>query len=302
MSDETAHLSVGMLSVGEMGAAFGEALTRRGFRIRTALVGRSLETRERARRAGIEDVGDVEHLVNTVDCLLCFVPPETAGQVAAEVADAVAPSRRLVYADFNSIGPDEAQDLAVRLAGKGIDYVDGSIHGQARHLTTSSRVYLSGSRAGELAKLLGAVLPVRELGREVAAASLFKLLLAALSKTMVSHFLQAGLFARETAQLPLFMEQVRHFYPGLLEAVERMAPTYPRHAQRRSREMENVSRAMASHGLRPGLAEETRRFLADLATAALPPGPPSGGAWGLEQLIEEMGRAGVLRGPQMHGA
>ena len=58
---------VGILSPGDMGHAVGAFLAGRGFRVITALAGRSELTRARAGRAGIEDAE--EELIEIVDFL-----------------------------------------------------------------------------------------------------------------------------------------------------------------------------------------------------------------------------------------
>lgn len=294
MSNRSSSHSFGILYPGELGAALGQILALQGFEVFTALRGRSPATRERAHKAGMQDLGDVHHLLNTVDFVLSFVPPGAAKAVAATAAAYAAPQDRWTFVDFNSIGPDAAEDIARCLAEKGIDYVDGSIHGQARHLGATSTIYLSGPRSKELVELLGGTLRVYGLGANISAASQFKMLLAALSKSMVTTLLEVGIVASKADQLGFFLEQVRFFYPGLMEAVERMAPTYPQHAARRVEEMIDVERLISRHGLRPGIAAETRCFLAEFATAHLPSSPPGLTEWPVESLIEALAAARVL--------
>ena len=288
----------GILYPGEMGASFGEVLTRQGFEVFTALRGRSRASWERAAKACMQDLGDVGRLVGKVDFLLSFVPPGAARAVAATAAAHASQWDRWAFVDFNSIGPDLARGNATCLAESGIDYIDGSIHGQARYLGVSGVVYLSGPRSQELVEILRGSLLVYGLGDDVAAASRFKMLLAALSKGLVSLFLEVGLFAREADQLPFFLEQARYFYPGLMEVIDRMAPTYAQHAGRRADELMNVEHTFSMLGLRPGFAAESRRFLEELAAA----GPyssassaPGSVGWTVKDLIEALAAAGVLR-------
>lgn len=293
MTDGPPTCSIGILYPGDLGAAFGQVLARRGFAVFTALRGRSAATRERAGKAGIFDVVDLDCLLTKVDFLLSFVPPGAARMVAGTVAAQASPQGRPALVDFNSIAPDVAEDIAQLLNSSGIDYIDGAVHGQPSQLETAGAVYLSGPRSHELVELLRGVLRVYTLGTDVSSASRFKMLLAAVSKCMVSTFLQAGIVARQADQLKFFLEQARSFYPGLMEAIDRMAPTYPRHVGRRIDELMDVERTISQQGLRPGAPAETRRFLEEMARAGLPSGPDAAG-WSVENLIEALAAAGVL--------
>ena len=295
MSNTSASPTFGILYPGEMGAAVGELLRSQGFEVFTALSGRSPATRERAKRAEIRDLGTVEQLFGRVRFLLSFVPPNAALGVAETVA--ACPPRRTppVFVDFNSTGPSVARGMAESLGKAGIDYVDGAIHGQACHLSSSATVYLSGTRRDELGQVLCDFLRVRELGPDDGAASQCKMLLASLSKSLVALFLEAGLLAKEADQLELFLQQARHFYPGLMRAIERMAPTYPAHAKRRIGEVVDVEETFSRFGLRHGMATETRRFLEALAGANVPASPHNSEKWTIKALIEALAEAGVLR-------
>ena len=295
MSNTSASPSFGILYPGEMGAAVGELLRLQGFEVFTALSGRSPATRKRAEKAEIRDLGTVEQLFGRVHFLLSFVPPTAALGIAEAVA--ACPPRRTppVFVDFNSTGPGVARGMSESLGKAGIDYVDGSIHGQACNLSSSATVYLSGSRRAEVGQVLSDFLRVRELGPDDRAASQCKMLLASLSKSLVALFLEAGLLARDADQLELFLQQARHFYPGLMRAIDRMAPTYPAHARRRVGEMVDVEETFSRFGLERGMATETRRFLEALAGANLPASPSNSEKWTTKALIEALAEAGVLR-------
>src|SRR5258707_9002034 len=81
--------TIGILSPGEMGSGVGTVLHQHGVRVLTCLAGRGSGSRERAARAGIEDVAALETLVREGDVVLSLVPPAVAGAVADQVAAAV---------------------------------------------------------------------------------------------------------------------------------------------------------------------------------------------------------------------
>jgi hypothetical protein len=76
--------------------------------------------------------------------------------------------------------------------------------------------------------------------------------------------------AAHEAELPdQFVEGCHEYYPALVEVIERLLPTYPRHAARRGQEMTQVEATMDSLDLKPGLVRETRRLLVRLGKSNL---------------------------------
>src|SRR5712691_10732322 len=105
-------MAVGILSPGEMGSGVGTVLHQHGLRVLTCLAGRGPESRERAARAGFEDVPDLESLVRRCEVLLSILPPAVAGAVADQVAAAVkATSSDVLYVDCNAIAPGTANGI-----------------------------------------------------------------------------------------------------------------------------------------------------------------------------------------------
>lgn len=62
--------TVALFSPGDMGHAVGAVLTQRGLRVVCALAGRSEITRDRARRSGLEDLGQLEAAVAEADLVV----------------------------------------------------------------------------------------------------------------------------------------------------------------------------------------------------------------------------------------
>src|SRR4051795_8666226 len=79
---------IGLLYPGAMGAAVGAAARGRGARVLWCSEGRSEATRERAGRAGLEDVGTLAALASASEVVLGICPPALAEEVARAVADA----------------------------------------------------------------------------------------------------------------------------------------------------------------------------------------------------------------------
>ena len=124
-----------------MGSALGARLRHGGARALVALDGRSERSRQPARDAGLENVGTLGALLSRADVVLSVVPPGSAEEVAARIAEATGDAQPLV-ADLNAIAPAAAQRVAAMLAKRRIDFVDGSISGPPPRARRDDRLSL----------------------------------------------------------------------------------------------------------------------------------------------------------------
>lgn len=138
---------IGVLHPGEMGAGIAGALVRAGHRVLWASSGRSGESRQRAESVGLDDAGDVAALLAASEIVFSICPPHAAVDIAHEVAGFSG-----LFVDANAISPAHAAEVAAILAAGGAGVVDGGIIGSPPPSDTT-RLYLSGTRAGEVAAL-----------------------------------------------------------------------------------------------------------------------------------------------------
>ena len=78
--------TIAMLHPGEMGAAIGAGLVKRGHRVVWASAGRGAATRKRAADCGLEDVEMLAHAAQAADIVFSVCPPHAALELAREVA------------------------------------------------------------------------------------------------------------------------------------------------------------------------------------------------------------------------
>src|SRR5690348_12890343 len=133
-----------VLHPGEMGAAIGAALVATGAEVVWLPRERSAATRRRADEAGLtpaDEAGDC-------DIVLSVCPPGHALDVAESLA-----GFRGVYVDANAVSPTTAAEVAQLVEGNGAAYVDGGIIGPPPREQGTTRLYLSGDRASEVAAL-----------------------------------------------------------------------------------------------------------------------------------------------------
>lgn len=135
---------VAVLHPGEMGAGLGAVLVATGREVVWLPEGRSDTTRRRAAEAGMIEASDL----GGCDVVLSVCPPGAAVEVAQSVAGFDG-----VYVDANAVSPATAAMVAATVEAGGAAYVDGGIIGPPPRETGTTRLYLSGHHASEVAQL-----------------------------------------------------------------------------------------------------------------------------------------------------
>jgi 3-hydroxyisobutyrate dehydrogenase-like beta-hydroxyacid dehydrogenase len=159
---------------GAMGAAVARCLVEAGHEVGWIPAGRGAATRARAEAAGLTAVDEV----GSCDLVLSICPPAAAVDTARAVAGFTG-----VYVDANAISPETAATVRDVVAAGGARYVDGGIIGPPPTTAGSTRLYLSGDGAVEVASLLpGSRLDARVLEGRPFAASSVKMAYAAWTK------------------------------------------------------------------------------------------------------------------------
>ena len=238
---------VGILHPGEMGAALAAALRGRGETVLWASAGRSAATRERAERAGLEDVGAVTELCRRCEILLSVCPPHAAVDVAraAEAFDGI-------YVDANAISPETTRAIA-QLHNR---FVDGGIVGPPPTQPGTTRLYLSGSEAERIAGLFaGTNVDARVLSEEPGAASALKAAYAGWTKGSGALLLSMRELARAEGVEDALLEEWRLSIPELEESLAGAERSAKRKGWRWIGEMEEIARSMAAQDLPAGFHE-----------------------------------------------
>src|SRR4051794_10553389 len=145
--------TVGVLHPGEMGAALGARLRERGHDVVWAGEGRSAATRARAKAAGLRDAGALDALLDRCAVVVSVCPPHAALDVARAVA-----GYRGVFVDANAVSPATAVEIGRVVEGGGARFVDGGIVGPPPERAGTTRAYLSGAAAPDVAALFDGTL------------------------------------------------------------------------------------------------------------------------------------------------
>jgi 3-hydroxyisobutyrate dehydrogenase-like beta-hydroxyacid dehydrogenase len=177
---------IGILHPGVMGAAVGSALKRVAGAVVWAAAGRSVTTSKRAEIADLVGVPDVAELARRSHVIISICPPHAARDVAREVADALGdrPDRPL-YVDANAVSPATVGAIAGLLGAEHV--VDGSVIGPPAWERGTTVLWLSGSRAPEVAALFAqSPFDARVLGPDLGTASALKACFGLHSKAMTA--------------------------------------------------------------------------------------------------------------------
>lgn len=263
--------SIAILHPGEMGAAVGACLVARGQRVVWASAGRGAATRARAKAAGLEDLGTIQHALGAADTVFSICPPHGALALARDVASR---GYRGIYVDCNAIAPATARAVGNAVEAAGARFVDGGIVGPPPVAGTRSRLYLCGGLAGEIAALFeGTNLEAIALDAPAGAASALKACYAAWTKgaTALLACIRA-LAAREGVEAAL-LEEWKRSQPELPKRSEYVA-TSARKAWRWVGEMEEIAASFEAAGLPGGFhlaAAEVYRSLEGFKDAGEPP-------------------------------
>lgn len=242
--------TIGLLHPGDMGVTVGAAAATNGTRVVWASHRRSRATAERARQAGLHDVVNLADLVRESEIVLSVCPPHAALDVAGAVAGH---GFRGVYVDANAISPATAERVGEIVAKAGASFVDGGIIGRAARQAGTTRLYLSGARAVEVAELFtGSLLEAIALNTHAGAASALKMAYAAWTKGSNALLLASrALAATQDVEQALLQEWSRS-QPELIERSTRAAERAAPKAWRYVGEMREIAATFNAAGLPPG--------------------------------------------------
>jgi 3-hydroxyisobutyrate dehydrogenase-like beta-hydroxyacid dehydrogenase len=251
MTAMTRHTIIGLLNPGEMGAAVGQCLTGRGLAVLWASEGRSPETADRAKAAGLTDAGTARELAAQASVILSVCPPHAAVDVAWAVHGFTG-----LYVDANAVAPGTARQLAELIAAGGGRYVDGGIIGSPPTSPGAARLYLSGADAPAVRAVhdlfIGTPLEPRIVAGTATAASAVKMAYAAWTKGSSALLLGARALALAEGVEDALLAEWALSQPRLADQLDRAARAAVTKGWRWVGEMEEIAHTMTDAGLPDG--------------------------------------------------
>lgn len=252
--------TVGLVHPGAMGASVGAACVAP---VVWSSEGRSGATTGRAEDAGLRDVGSLDALVDAADVIVSVCPPAEAERVASAIAECGFDG---VYVDANAISPAAARRIGERFER----FVDGGIVGPPAGRPGTTRLYLAGPEAADIAALWAdGPLDARVIdvppSSAIGAASALKMAFATWTKVSSALLLDVRALAAAEGVEDALLDEWAISMPEVVERSERTAAGVAPKAWRFVGEMEQMAETFADAGLPDGFAHGAVDLYARLA-------------------------------------
>ena len=238
-------VTVAIVGAGEMGAAVGRRLRESGARVMTSIAGRSAESVERVRDAGLEVVDDNDSLVRDANFVLSIVPPGVAVEVADRLRDPLARAQsKPAFVECNAISPATCRRIRDLLGTT--TFIDAGIIGGPPVAGTKDpakgpRFYASGADAHLLTRLSHFGLDIAILDGPVGAASGVKLSYAGLTKGFTALCATMMGAAERDGLADALRAELARTQPGFLARIDRAIPDMRPKAYRWVAEMRQIA-------------------------------------------------------------
>ena len=250
--------TIAIQSPGDMGHEIGRVLVNAGYKVVSAMEGRSKRTRALAKSGGIIDVGKLENLYDDIDVILSIMRPDKALNFIKNMCDlANLHKARPLLVDLNAVAPSTALKAEQLSSAAGLDFIDGGIIGEPPRApkNQSPRLYVSGTRSNELMALNQSGLDFRDLGSKIGSASGIKMAYAALTKGLTAIAINSIVTAKAHNVQNEFLAELKFSQETLLGHLERGLPSMCPKAYRWVGEMEEISKTHKELGLPKNLFE-----------------------------------------------
>jgi 3-hydroxyisobutyrate dehydrogenase-like beta-hydroxyacid dehydrogenase len=210
--------------------------------------------------------------VRQSDIVLSVCPPEFATEIAASVA---AQRFQGIYVDANAVSRATAEEIAKIVTKAGASFVDGGIIGSPVKQAGTTRMYLSGEKAAQIAQLFSAsMLDARSIGAVPGEASALKVVYAAWTKGTDALILAIRALAAHEGVDQALLEEWKISQPALENKCLRAAAVAVPKMWRYVGEMREIAEAFQAAGLPGGFhdaAAEVSERLACFKDQTEPP-------------------------------
>ena len=232
--------TIAILHPGQMGAAVGRALLDVGHAVGWLPAGRGTGTHRRALAAGLTAFDAVDRC----DAVISVCPPAAALETARGLRGFTG-----LYVDANAVSPSTARGVASAARLRGSTYVDGAVIGPPPTHAGSTRLYLSGERAADIAALFASSrLEAVVLDSDDFAASALKMTYAAQTKISTALLVSLHRAARELGVEDALLAEWARSQPELTTRLPAAQDAVLSKAWRWSDEMREISETFAAVG------------------------------------------------------
>ena len=233
--------TVAIIAPGNMGSGVGRRLTENNVKVLTSLAGRSEESANRARAAGMTAVADAQ--LTESDFLLSIVPPGDALALAKRLAPVLtAANKKPAYVECNAVSPRTMLAIAEVVGATGCPFVGAGIIGPPpKPGSNNTKIYAAGPHAADFAKLNDYGLIVRVLDGPLTAASALKMSYAGITKGFQALGAAMMLAATRGGSAEALKAELADSQPALLGYLTQQIPRMYSKAYRWVAEMDEIS-------------------------------------------------------------
>ena len=264
-------MKVGLLHPGAMGVSVGLAAANKA-EVLWASAGRREPTLARASAAGFSDCGDLRSLLDRADLVISVCPPGAALGLARQVAES---GYRKLFCDANAVSPNTAKAIAEIIEAGGARFVDGGIIGPPANKPGTTRLYLSGADAPDVARLFaGSALEPIGLGERPGDASAIKMCYAAYTKGTAALLLAVRSLAKASSVEAALLAEWRRSIPGLEARSNGSISAAAPKAWRWIGEMAEIARAFEEQNLPGGFHHAAEAIFTSIASFKDAPASP----------------------------
>src|SRR5262249_27836785 len=255
--------TVGLLNPGEMGTTVGATLVAGGARVLWVSQGRSAATTARAAEARLEDARTLPDLVKSSRVILSVIPPHGAVELARTIA---AIGFRGIYVDANAVAPETTREIGRIVEAGAARFGDGGMLRPPARKRGTTRLYLSGSAAADVAALFSAgPMDAIVVDGRPGAASAVKMAYAGWNKGSQALLAAMRAYALAEGVDDALIAQGKISEPDLPALSERAVNDNLKKAWRFVGEMEEITRSLEASGLPTGFHEAAREVYCRLA-------------------------------------
>ena len=259
--------SIGITSPGDMGQGVAMCLKTLGFNVCMASDGRSARTRTLGEKAGLNDCGSLEKLVQTCDMVMSILDPGAAVTNARAVAAAcTATSRKIVFVECNAVAPQTMTEIAGIMTAVGCTVVDAGIIGPPPRGTAKQRFYVSGPDAALMNRINCPQINVRVAGEKIGDASAVKMCYAALTKGSIALGTELLIAARKLGVDQVLEAEFKGSQAQLHESVLSRSAGMAFKAYRWVPEMNEIAKTFEGVGMTPRILQGAADLYAQIAT------------------------------------
>jgi len=271
-----------LLHPGNMGATIGACAAVSGAQVHWLSAQRSAASRARAEKAALIEAKDFGAAIKQSEIVLSICPPDAAMDVAKQVA---AQKFGGIYVDANAVSRATAEAIGKIVTASGASFVDGGIIGSPVKQAGTTRLYLSGEKAQEIAELFtGSMLDTRSIGTVPGEASALKVAYAAWTKGTDALILAIRALAAHEGVEDALLQEWRISQPALEKKCTQAAASAAPKMWRYVGEMKEIAEAFEVAGLPGGFHNAAAEVCQRLAIFKDQTEPPLTVTTVLEQL------------------